>query len=122
MMAERISDAEWQVMEILWAQSPLTAAEVAQRLGATGWTLATVKTLLSRLAAKGALGTEEDGRRYLYRPLVDRAAVAVGESQRLMDRLFGGRPAPLVAHLATSGALSADDLAELEALIRELKQ
>lgn len=121
-MAERISDAEWQVMEVLWAQNPLTAQEVAQRVADTGWSLTTVKTLLSRLAAKGALATEEDGRRYLYRPLVDRAAIAAGESRRLLDRLFGGRPAPLVAHLAEGGALSPDDIAELEALIRELKQ
>jgi predicted transcriptional regulator len=120
-MQERISEAEWQVMEVLWTQSPLTAQEVAARLAGTGWTLATVKTLLARLAAKGALSTAEDGRRYLYSPAVERAAVAAGESRRLVDRLFGGRPAPLVAHLAERGELSAADLAELEALIRELK-
>jgi predicted transcriptional regulator len=83
--------------------------------------MATVKTLLSRLAAKGALTTAEDGRRYLYSPSVDRSAIAAGESRRLVDRLFGGRPAPLVAHLAERGALSQADIAELEALIRELK-
>lgn len=120
-IVERISDAEFQVMEVLWSQSPLTALDVAARLHGTGWSLATVKTLLSRLAAKGALSTEEDGRRYLYRPAVARAAVAAGESRRLVDRLFGGRPAPLVAHLAERGELSAADIAELEALIRELK-
>jgi BlaI family transcriptional regulator, penicillinase repressor len=118
---ERISDAEFQVMEVLWTDSPLTATDVAARLDATGWSLATVKTLLSRLAAKGALSTEEDGRRYLYRPAVERAAVAAGESRRLVDRLFGGRATPLVAHLAERGALTPADIAELEALIRELK-
>ncbi len=118
---DRISEAEWQVMEVLWARSPLTAQEVGQRLDGSGWSLATVKTLLSRLAAKGALSTEEDGRRYLYRPAVARAPIAAGESRRLVDRLFGGRPAPLVAHLAEHGELSAADIAELEALIRALK-
>jgi len=118
---ERISDAEFQVMEVLWSQSPLTATDVAARLDATGWSLATVKTLLSRLAAKGALSTAEDGRRYLYRPAVERAAVAAGESRRLVDRLFGGRATPLVAHLAERGELTPADIAELEALIRELK-
>jgi BlaI family transcriptional regulator, penicillinase repressor len=120
-MNERISEAEWQVMEVLWEQSPLTAQDVSARLQATGWGLATVKTLLSRLAAKGALATAEDGRRYLYSPAVDRAAIAAGESRRLVDRLFGGRATPLVAHLAERGALSPADIAELEALIRELK-
>jgi BlaI family transcriptional regulator, penicillinase repressor len=120
-MVERISEAEWQVMEVLWQQSPLTAQDVAAQLAATGWGLPTVKTLLSRLAAKGALATAEDGRRYLYSPAVDRASVAAGESWRLVDRLFGGRATPLVAHLAEHGELSATDIAELEALIRELK-
>lgn len=120
-MTERISEAEWQVMEVLWEQSPRTAQDVAQALTGTGWSLPTVKTLLSRLAAKGALSTTEDGRRYLYAPAVERADVVAGESRRLVDRLFGGRPAPLVAHLAERGDLSAADIAELEALIRELK-
>lgn len=120
-MSERISEAEWQVMEVLWHTSPLTAQDVAARLADTGWGLPTVKTLLSRLAAKGALTTTEDGRRYLYAPSVDRADVAAGESRRLVDRLFGGRATPLVAHLAERGELSAADIAELEALIRELK-
>lgn len=121
-MAERISDAEWQVMEVLWADSPLSALDIAARLEATtGWTPATVKTLLSRLAAKGAVAFDEIGRRYLYRPAVARADHVTGESQRLVDRLFGGRATPLVAHLAERGALSDADIAELEALVRELK-
>ncbi|WP_353216156.1 BlaI/MecI/CopY family transcriptional regulator [Sandarakinorhabdus sp.] len=121
-MTERISEAEWQVMEILWAHGPLTAQAAAAQLAATAWTLATVKTLLSRLAAKGAVTTTEDGRRFLYAPAVARADIAAGESRRLVDRLFGGRATPLVAHLAERGELSNADIAELEALIRELKQ
>lgn len=121
-MVERISEAEWQVMEVLWANSPLTAQAVAADLADTGWTLATVKTLLSRLAAKGAVSTTEDGRRFIYAPAVERADIAAGESRRLVDRLFGGRATPLVAHLAERGELSSADIAELEALIRELKQ
>lgn len=122
-MAERISDAEWQVMEVLWDEAPLTAADVVSRLTPdSGWSPATVKTLLGRLLAKGVLAHEEEGRRYLYRPKVLREAYEQGESQRLVDRLFGGRATPLVAHLAQSGQLSAADIAELEALVRELKK
>jgi len=122
MMNDRISEAEWQVMEVLWQTSPLTAQDVAARLTGTGWSLPTVKTLLSRLVTKGALATSEEGRRYLYVPAVDRAAIAAGESRRLVDKLFGGKATPLVAHLAEQGDLSPADIAELEALIRELKQ
>jgi len=122
-MAERISEAELVVMEALWAADvPLTAAEVAQRIDpARDWSDRTVKTLLGRLLAKGVLVHEEDGRRYLYRPAVARERYVAGESRRLVDRLFGGRAAPLVAHLAEGDGLSADDIAELEALLKELR-
>jgi predicted transcriptional regulator len=121
-MTERISEAELAVMDVLWAESPLTAMDVATRIDAgRGWSDRTVKTMLGRLLAKGVIGHVEDGRRYLYRPLVERAAYVSTESRRLVDRLFGGRAAPLVAHLAETQALSAEDIAELEALVKELK-
>lgn len=122
-MTERIGEGELAVMEVLWADAPLTAAEVADRVDpARGWSAHTVKTMLGRLLAKGVLTHEEDGRRYLYRPVVARDTYAGAESRKLVDRLFGGRAAPLVAHLAGEDRLSADDLDELEALIRELRQ
>lgn len=121
-MAERISDAEHAVMEVLWEESPLTAQGVAERVDpARGWSANTVKTLLGRLLVKSAITHEEEGRRYLYRPLVARGDYVAGESRRLIDRLFGGRLTPLVAHLAARDALTAEDVAEIEALLKELK-
>jgi len=119
---ERISDAEHAVMEVLWREAPLTAADVAERLeGARDWSLPTVKTLLSRLAAKGAIVHEQDGRRYLYSPILAREDYVEDESRRLVDRLFGGRAAPLIAHLAERDHLSAEDLREIERLVEALK-
>jgi BlaI family transcriptional regulator, penicillinase repressor len=121
--SERISDAEHAVMEALWEQSPLTAAEVCDAVcEERGWSMPTVKTLLSRLVAKNAVATEPDGRRFLYTPLLERAEYVGGESRRLVDRLFGGRAAPLFAHLAESEALSDDDIAEIERLLREMRK
>jgi len=120
---DRISDAEHTVMEVLWEKSPLTAAEVCDQVcDLRGWTMPTVKTLLSRLVAKGAVATAPDGRRFLYRPLLERTAYVGGESRRLVDRLFGGRAAPLIAHLAESEALSSDDITEIERLLQELRK
>jgi predicted transcriptional regulator len=122
-MSERISSAEHEVMEVLWRESPLTAVEVAERVPAgRGWSIRTVKTLLSRLLAKGVLSHEEEGRRYLYRPAVAREDYVAQESRRLLDRLFGGRLTPLVAHLAERDDLSARDIAEIEALLKGLRQ
>ena len=120
---ERITEAEHAVMEALWARSPLTAAEVCAAVCAPrGWSLATVKTLLSRLVAKDAVSTEPDGKRFLYSPAIARADYLGGESRRLVDRLFGGRAAPLFAHLAEEEALSDADIAEIEELLEELKR
>lgn len=122
-MTERISDAEHAVMEVLWEESPLTAQEVSERVAPErGWSANTVKTLLGRLLAKSIIAHEEEGRRYRYRPLVVREDYVAGESQKLIDRLFGGKLTPLVAHLAERDALTTDDIAEIEALLKELKQ
>ncbi len=121
-MAERASESEMQVLAALWDEAPQTAAELAQRVGeANGWTQATVKTLLARLVQKGAVTAEADGRRYLYSPAIERADAVAEESQRFVDRLFGGRVSPLIAHLAEREALSDADIAEIEALLRRLK-
>lgn len=122
-MTKQITKAEFRIMDILWNESPLAAATVAERLAEeTGWSLKTVKTLLSRLAEKGAVDHKPDGRRYLYSPKVSRDAYARRATQRLADQLFGGRAAPLVAHLAESKGLTSDDIKDLEALIGELKR
>jgi predicted transcriptional regulator len=119
---ERISDAEHAVMEALWQRSPQTASEVCATVCTQrGWSLATVKTLLSRLVIKQAVTTEPEGKRFLYRPRIARDAYVGTESRRLVDRLFGGRAAPLFAHLAEADALTDDDIAEIEALLQELK-
>ena len=120
---DRISEAEHAVMEVLWERSPMSAAEVCDKVCAErDWTMPTVKTLLSRLVAKEALGTEPVGRKFLYRPLIERSDYVGGESRRLVDRLFGGRAAPLFAHLAENEALTDKDLDEIEALLREMRR
>lgn len=120
---ERITEAEQAVMEALWAASPLTANQVADAVGpARGWTLPTVKTLLSRLVTKRAVETEPQGKRFLYSPRIARADYAAGESRRLVDRLFAGSAAGLFAHLAEAEALSDADLSEIERLLQDLKQ
>jgi BlaI family transcriptional regulator, penicillinase repressor len=121
-MMERIGDAEFQVMEVLWDEAPLTAAAVAERVPQDrGWSIRTVKTMLSRLLAKGVLLHEEKGRRYLYRPAIRREDYVAQESGKLIDRMFGGRLTPLVAHLAERDRLSDADIAEIEALLKALK-
>ena len=117
-----ITDAELEVMKVLWRAPDQTAAEVHAELEADqNWSRQTVKTLLSRLVEKGALKTESAGRAFLYTPAIARDAYETRAARRFVDKVFSGRAAPLVAHLADGKGLSEDDLAELEALIERLK-
>jgi BlaI family transcriptional regulator, penicillinase repressor len=119
---ERISEGEQRIMEVLWRETPLAASEVFERVGpGQDWSISTVKTLLARLVTKGAIAHAEDGNRFLYRPLVTREQFLREETGRLVDRLCDGRAAPLVAQLAESGRMSAQDIQEIEALLKALR-
>jgi predicted transcriptional regulator len=116
-----ISEAESQVMEVLWGKHPLGADEVVAALAkTTDWQEPTIKTLLNRLLKKRAIAAERDGRRYLYRPLLARTDYVHATSKNLLDRLFDGRVAPLVAHFSERHKLSKKDIAELKRLIEEI--
>lgn len=117
----QISDAESVVMDVLWKRQPLSAEDVVASLsGQQDWQEATVKTLLNRLLNKGAISAEKDGRRYLYAPVLQREAWVQGESESLLERMFGGRVAPLVAHFSEQRKLSRKDIADLRKLLEEL--
>ena len=117
----QISEAESVVMDVLWRTHPLGAEEVVAALAdSRHWQEATIKTLLNRLLNKGAIAAERDGRRYLYSPLLKREAWMLEESRGLLDRLFDGRVAPLVAHFSEQRKLSRKDIAELRKLLEEI--
>ena len=117
-----ISDAESVVMDVLWrSRAPMSAEDVVAALASSSdWREATIKTLLNRLLGKRAISATRDGKRYLYSARLKREDYVHTESKGLIDRLFGGRVAPLVAHFSEAGKLSKKDLAELRRLIEEL--
>ncbi|HWX67220.1 MAG TPA: BlaI/MecI/CopY family transcriptional regulator [Rhodanobacter sp.] len=118
-----ISDAESRVMEVLWQQAPQASEDiVAALLAPTGWHEKTVRTLLNRLLGKGAVSAQKDGRRYLYSPLLQREQWQQQESRSLLDRVFGGKVAPLLAHFSQHEKLSTKDVAELRKLIDAIEQ
>jgi len=117
-----ISEAEAVVMEVLWSKKGAVSSEdvIAALAHQQHWQEATIKTLLNRLLKKRAISAEKDGRRYLYSPILRRDQWLSSESEGLLDRLFGGRVAPLVAHFGKHRKLSKKDLADLKRLIQEL--
>jgi BlaI family penicillinase repressor len=118
-----ISEAESRVMEVLWRQAPLTSEEiVAILLEPTSWHEKTIRTLLNRLLGKSAISAMKDGRRYLYAPLLRREDWQQQESRSLLDRVFGGKVAPLLAHFSQHEKLSAKDIAELRNLVDTIEK
>jgi BlaI family penicillinase repressor len=119
-----ISEAESQVMEVLWrgGGAAIPAEQVVKVLvSQQHWQEPTIKTLLNRLLKKGAVTAEKDGRRYLYSAVLQRDQWVTSESKHLLDRLFGGRIAPLVAHFGSRSKLSESDIEELTRLIEGLR-
>ena len=122
-MDVRLSDAELEVMEVLWgAAAALSATDIAAKVAPERrWSLATVKSLLSRLLAKQAIEPRPDGRRFLYSPALDRESYVGAESRRFVSRLHGGKLSPLIAQMAEDETLDDDDVAEIQALLSRLK-
>lgn len=118
--APRITDAEWEVMNVIWENPPKTAQEVVLGLAdARTWSPRTVKTLITRLVKKRVLEFEQLGQRYLYRPLVSREECVRAEGQSFLRRVAGGSLSPLLAHFVRESQLSAEEIAELRRILAE---
>jgi BlaI family transcriptional regulator, penicillinase repressor len=116
----KISEAEWQIMTLVWAKGSVSASEVVEVLAQQkGWHSRTTRTLLDRLVKKKALKTRAEGKRYLYEPLITMAESQRQESQSLLQRVFGGEPAAMLLHLLGEAKLSKPDIQKLKAILSE---
>jgi BlaI family transcriptional regulator, penicillinase repressor len=115
----RISETEWEVMQAVWRGHPCPAQEVISRLAQADptWHPKTVKTLLARLVRKRALAYRQEGRAYLYRPLVTEADCQAAASESFVERVFGGSLKPMLAHFVERRKLSAAQIKELKRLL-----
>ena len=118
-----ISNAEFEVLDVLWDDYPATSSAIVERLNQhKPWHDKTVKTLLSRLVKKGVVDFDKAQRQYLYRPLIAREDYTKKEATSFVSRLFKGKVAPLVAGFANQNSLSQQDVDELKALIKQWEQ
>ena len=116
----RITEAEWEVMAVVWDRPPVAASTVVEMLEhRRQWTLATVRTLLRRFVNKGALQQESEGKRYIYTPLISMAECARQESESFLDRVLGRAPSEAILHLVKRAELSREDIQELRRILRE---
>jgi BlaI family transcriptional regulator, penicillinase repressor len=120
MKIPRISDAEWEIMKVIWRRSPCSAHDVVAALAPSkDWSAGTIKTLLNRLHSKGALRFEKVGKSYTYHPAVTEEQLRAVETESFVDRVFDGAFSPMIAHFARSRKLSGQDLDELERILKK---
>jgi len=113
-----ISNAEWLVMKVIWAKSSATAAEVVEALqGETSWKPKTIMTLLNRLAKKGVLRFEKEGRAYRYFPVVGEAETISAERRSFVERVYGGALTPMLASFLEEADLSQEEIDDLKRLL-----
>jgi BlaI family penicillinase repressor len=120
----KISDAEWQVMHVVWSNpGPVNANEIVDALAdQTTWNPRTIKTMRNRLVKKGALRFNAEGNRYLYRPAVSRQTCVREQSRSFLRRVFGGNIAPMLAHFVEDARLTPAEIAELRRLLDAKKK
>lgn len=118
----QISDAEWDVMEPIWAAGAATAADVIKQLRAThDWNHSTIRTLLARLVEKKALAYDVDGSKYIYRAAVTREQCVRQEGQSFLEKAFGGDVAALLTHFVEEAALDREQIEALRKLLAQKK-
>jgi BlaI family transcriptional regulator, penicillinase repressor len=121
-MPPSISPSEWQVMSALWAQSPRTAAEVFAALPpGHGWHQKTVNTFLARLATKGAVRVTKEGNVNCYAARLRREDCVEHEGRGFLERVFRGAAGPMLLHFCANADLSAEEIHELEKLLKKKK-
>ena len=114
----KISDAEWQVMKVLWTKSPITANEIIEKLeGEQDWKPKTIRTLINRLVGKNAVGFDKDGRQYLYYPVLEEAECVRDEAKSFFSRISSGALKPMLAAFIEEQKLSKDEIEELKKIL-----
>jgi BlaI family penicillinase repressor len=119
----RISEAEWEVMKILWESAPITANEIIGKLaGHISWQPKTVKTLISRLLKKKAITFEKDDRTYRYYPIISKEDCIREESKSFLKRVYNGELNVMLTSFLSFRQFSEQDIEELKQILDRSKK
>ena len=119
-MAEKCTEAEWKIMEVLWDHAPRTMSEITRALEpSTGWTRHTVITLLKRMQDKGTVAVDETGDVKKYTPLMTQEEASTQQTKKLLSHVFSGKASLLINHLVDSGEITLKEMDELMDMMRK---
>ncbi|CAA7602352.1 Penicillinase repressor [Acididesulfobacillus acetoxydans] len=116
----RISDAEWQVMNVLWEKAPITAMEVVEILrSSTGWKPTTVYTLISRLVSKKAIAIDKSSSPFVCRPMLTREEYRREERRSFLEKVYDGSLNLLLMNILAEDELSETEIDELKRILEK---
>ena len=117
----RLSDAEWKIMKLLWDNAPMTITELTRALfEETGWTKYTIITYLKRMEAKGAVYHTEDGRAKQFFPMIDRTDTEIKEIRFFLDKVFDGELETMLSTMVEGKALKKGEIKQLRKFLKKL--
>lgn len=117
-----LTEAELRLMEVLWQKRRATVAEVTEALPPPPLAYNTVLTTMRILEQKGYVNHKEDGRAYVYQPLVEREDAAKSAVGLLLQRFFGNNSGALALRLVEEERPNDDELARLKRLIESYEE
>lgn len=118
-----ISESEWEIMRVVWANQTVTSREVIEVLAdKMGWKESTIKTLMGRLVDKGILTTTKDGRKYIYTASIDETDTVKNYSEDILSRVCNKQNGSVLNHLIEEAELSKADIEDLIELLQEKAQ
>ena len=116
----QISEAEFEVMKIVWKYAPINTNEITERLlKTTAWSPKTIQTLIKRLVTKGALTYEKQGRVFVYTPLVGRNEYVNQESSAFLKRFYNGDISAMLSSYLENHRLSEEEIEDLRTILSE---
>lgn len=114
----QISEAEFEVMKIVWQCAPVSTNEITDRLTAsTSWSPKTIQTMIKRLVTKGALSYKKEGRMFIYTPLVSEKDYIGQKSRSFLKRYFDGNLTALVSSYLEEEQLTVEEIDSLRSLL-----
>ncbi|MCB2308561.1 BlaI/MecI/CopY family transcriptional regulator [Clostridium estertheticum] len=117
----KISNAEWEIMKIIWNNSEISSINIIKELkDKSEWKPATVKSLINRLLNKNIIGFNKLGYEYLYYPLVSEDECIKLESLSFVNRVFNGSIKSMLLTFAQSDELSKLDIKDLKDILNQL--
>ena len=114
----QISEAEFEVMKIIWKHAPISTNEITQKLTkTTKWSPKTIQTLIKRLVTKGALSYEKQSRVFVYTPLIEEKKYIGQESHSFLERYYEGDITAMLSAYIEDDKLSESEIDTLRSLL-----